>query len=315
MNTRNQLSDLFTPIYDEFLYLGFAEEQQVGPRVFEVVDDSTKEYKTSGISGTGSWELANELASGGYEDLVLGYNNTIEPLKYWRKIKVPFEANDQEEYAMLKGKTTNAKQIGVGGRDRVERLNSAVIYGGFATVTSPDGEFLFSDSHPKNREETGVTYDNLLDGPLSHDNLELAEKQIADNFFDMKGIPIVAAENPILLHAPALKGTVKRLFSDRSEYRPGVGRTDANKSEMEINQFAGMYNPVMWRYLAASLGGSDTAWYIIYPELNFLKCVYNARPSFDNWVDKDIEAYVFKGRMLVAADVVNWRCGFGSTGL
>ena len=315
MNTREQLSHLFTPIYDEFLYLGFAEETQVTPLVFEIIDDNTKEYKTSGVSGTGTWELANELASGGYEDLVLGYANTIEPLKYWKKIKVSFEASDQDEYAMLKKKTVDAKQIGIGGRDRVERLSSAIVYGGFATITSPDGELLFSNAHPKNREETGVTYDNLLEGPLSHDNLELAEKQIADNFFDMKGIPIVTAGNPILLHAPALKGTVKRLLSDRSEYRPGVSRTDTNNSEMEINQFAGMYTPVMWRYLAASLGGSDQAWYIIYKELNFLKCVYNRRPSFDNWVDKDIEAYVFKGSMLVTPDVVNWRAGFGSTGL
>ncbi len=311
-NTRNQLSELFTPIYDEFMYLGFAEETQVGPRVFETIDDPTKEYKTDGISGTGTWVRANELASGGFEDLVLGYANTIEPLKYWKKIKVSFEATDQDEYAMLKKKTVDAKKIGIGGRDRVERLTSAVLYNGFSSVTSPDGEVLWSNAHPKNREETGVTYDNLLDGPLSHDNLEIAEQQIADNFFDMKGIPIVAAENPILLHAPALKGTVKRLFSDRSEYRPGV---NTDNSEMEINQFAGMYNPIMWRYLAASLGGSDTAWYIIYKDLNFLKCVYNARPSFDNWVDKDIEAYVFKGRMMVECDVVNWRCGFASTGL
>lgn len=309
-NTRQQLSELFTPIYDEFMVMGFAEEQQVAPKVFDIIDDKTKEYKTDGISGTGEWESATELSTGGYEDLVLAYANTIEPLKYWKKIQVSFEASDQDEYAMLKSKVVTAQQIGAGGRAKVERLAAAVVYGGF-TVACPDGQYTYSDSHPKNRVETGITYDNLLAGPLSHDNLELAEKQIADNFYDMKGIPIMPANNPILLYPPALRGTVKRLLSDRAEYRP----YSANASEMEINRFAGQYSPIEWRMLSAKEGGSDTAWYVIYKDLGFLKGVYARRPSFDNWIDKDAEAYIFKGSLMFAADVTDWRCGFASTGL
>ena len=109
--------------------------------------------------------------------------------KKWKKLSISFEALDQDEYAILK-KEDDVKAMGRGGRARVERNCATVLTGAFGTA-GPDGQYLISNSHPKNREETGVTYDNLLDGPLSHDNLELAEKQIADNFFDMKGIPIV----------------------------------------------------------------------------------------------------------------------------
>lgn len=140
-NTRAQLSELFTPIYDEFMLMGFAEEKQVGPQIFTIKDDATKEWKFDGISGSGEWELATELSSGGYEDLVLGYPKTITPLKYWKKISSSFEATDQEEYAMLKGKVTNAKQIGKGGQVKVERLMAAQIYGGFTTA-GPDGQYL-----------------------------------------------------------------------------------------------------------------------------------------------------------------------------
>ena len=311
-NTRQHLSELFTPIYDEFMLVGFAEDKMVAPQVVEVIDDPTKDYKTDGLSGLGTWERADELSSGGYEDLVLGYPNTITALKYWKKLQLPFEANDQMEYAKLKAQVGQAKMIGIGGNDAIERLVSAVIYGAFGTTYSPDGQFLASNSHPKNREETSTTYDNLLDGPLSHDNLELAEKQIADNHFDMKGIPFTAGNNPVLLHAPALKGTVKRLLSDRAEYRPGDLGT---RSEMEINQFAGAYNPIVWKYISAKLGGTDTQWHIIFKELGFLKLVYAARPSFDSWIDKDIEAYIFKGRLMAAADAVDWRSIFSSTGL
>ena len=105
-NTRAQLSELFTPIYDEFMLMGFAEEKQVGPQIFTIKNDMTKEWKFDGISGTGEWTVATELSSGGYQDLVLGYPKTITPLKYWAKILVSFEANDQDEYAKLKGESS-----------------------------------------------------------------------------------------------------------------------------------------------------------------------------------------------------------------
>ena len=306
-NTRAQLSELFTPIYDEFMLMGFAEEKQVGPQIFTIKDDMTKDWKFDGISGTGEWELATELSSGGYEDLVLGYPKTITPLKYWKKILCSFEATDQEEYAMLKGKVSNAKQIGKGGNVKVERLMASAIYSGFTTA-GPDGEYLYDTDHPRNREDTGITYDNLLAGPLSHDNLELAEKKVADNLYDMKGLPIPISENPILLYPPALKGTAERLLSDRASDRPGTPNRD-------INIFAGQYTPILWRLLSAKEGGSDTAWYIVYKEAESLRGVYGRRPSFDNWIDKDIEAYVFKGSLMFAAGPVDWRGIFGSTGL
>ena len=307
MNTRAQLSELFTPIYDEFVLMGFAEEKQVGPQIYTIKDDMTKDWKYDGISGTGEWKLATELSSGGYEDLVLGYPKTITPLKYWDKILVSFEANDQDEYAMLKGKITNAKQIGKGGNVKVERLMAAGIYGGFTTA-GPDGQYLYDTDHPKNREETGITYDNLLSGPLSHDNLELAEKKVSDNLYDMKGLPIPISESPILLYPPALKGTAQRLLSDRADLMPGSDKND-------INIFAGQYNPIMWRLLSAKEGGSDTAWYIVYKDAESLRGVYGRRPSFDNWVDKDIEAYVFKGSLMFACGAVDHRGIFASTGL
>ena len=314
-NTRAQLSELFTPIYDEFMLMGFAEEKQVGPQVFTIKDDMTKDWKFDGMSGTGEWELATELSSGGYEDLVLGYPKTITSLKYWKKILVSFEATDQEEYAMLKGKSTGAKQIGKGGNVKVERLMAKEIYSGFTTA-GPDGEFLISTDHPKNREETGITYDNLLEGPLSHDNLEAAEKQVADNLYDMKGLPIPMTENPILLYAPANKGAAERILADRADYRPATpGVAPDNYSTMEHNRFAGQYTPIMWRLLSAKEGGSDTAWYVIYKEAESFRGVYGRRPSFDNWVDKDIEAYVFKGSLMFAAGAVDWRGIFGSTGV
>jgi len=306
MTNKNQVLQLFTPIYDEFMLATYKEDSQVSPKIFEQVDDKTSEYKVDDLGGLGEWEDANEGAGGQYEDVVLGYPTTLTQVKSRKRFSVSFEAVDQDEYALLK-KVSDAKNMGRGCRAKIEKTTSAIISGGFATAGS-DGQFWFDTDHPKNREETGVTYDNLLSGALSHDNLELAEKEMADNFKGPDGIMIEVAENPVLLYPPALNGAVMRLLSDRATERPGTPNRD-------INIFAGRYNPIQWKYLSASAGGSDTAWYIVFPELGYLKSVWSAKPHYRSWIQEDEELYVFSGRMLGAHGACNWRFGFGSTGL
>jgi len=304
--TRAQVAQLYTPIYDEFMLATYAEETQVHPQIFKVIDDPTKEYKVDGLSGLGEWEDAEEGEGGGYEDPVLDYPKTYTQAKKWKKFQVSFEAVDQDEYALLK-KEDDAHAMGRGSRAKVEKSCAAILYGGFDT-DGPDGQKLWDSDHPKNREETGTTYDNLLSGAFSHDNLEAAETEIAANFFDLKGIPIEMIENPLLVHGTALRGAVARVLSERANERPGTTNRD-------INRFAGKYTPIEWRYLDAQLGGSDTAWFIIFKELGMLKVIWSARPHFTAWIDDDNEFYKFKGRMLLDCGVDNWRCGFASTGL
>ena len=304
---RDNVAQLYTPIYDKFMLGTYAEETQKHPMVFDVVMDSTKEWKYDDISGTGEWTSAVEGASGGYEDPVLGYPKTLTPAKVWKKFKVSFEAVDQDEYALIK-KVGQAEQMGRGARAKIEKDTANFLTDGFSTASSPDGQYLWDTDHPKNREETGTTYDNLLTGAFSHDNLEAAETQIENNYFDLTGIPIESSEDPILLYPPALRGAVKRVLSERALERPDT-------TERDINRFAGRYRPVEWRYLSSALGGSDTAWFIIYPELKMLTVVMNSKPHFTSWIDEDMEYYNFKGRFLYDYGCCNWRCGFGSTGL
>lgn len=306
MTNKNQVLQLFTPIYDEFMLSTYNEKSQVAPRLFEQIDDKTSEYKVDDLGGLGEWEAANEGAGGQYEDVVLGYPTTLTQAKFRKRMAVSFEAVDQDEYALLK-KVTDAKNHGRGARAKTEKDSSAILYGGFTTAGS-DGQYWFDTDHPKNREETGITYSNLLSGAFSHDNLELAEKQISDNFKGPDGIRIAISGKPMLVYAPALNGYVMRVLSDRAQERPGTDNRD-------INIHAGKYEPLMWDYLSAADGGSDTAWYIIYPELGYLKQVWSARPSYRSWIEEDEELYVFSGRMLYAIGACNWRFGFASTGL
>ena len=307
--TRAAVAQLYTPIYDEFMLQTWEEETQIHPKIFQTIEDSSRQYLFNGLSGLGIWVNATEGSGGGYEDPVLGYAKIYTQTKIWKKFQVSYEAVDQDEYALLE-KEDDAKQMGQGARARVEQDTAAILYNGFS-VACPDGQFLFSTAHPKNSQETNITYSNLLAGAFSHDNLELAERQIAANYFGPKGIPIVPTKNPIICYAPALKGPVERVLDARALERPGI----TVGYQRDINRFAGSYEPIEWRFLGAAMGGSDTAWYIIYKELDLLKIIWSAKPHFTAWVDEDNEWYKFKGRMLYDTGAADWRCAFASTGL
>lgn len=304
-SNRALLAQLYTPIYDEFMLAKYDEQSMVCTQVFKELSDKTKEYKVDDLSTLGRWDDVSEGSGDGYEDPVLGYAKTYTQGKKLKKFKVSFEAVDQDEYALAK-KVGEAEAMGQGARDKIEYDTSRHFINGFATA-GPDGQYLFDTDHPKNSEETGVTYSNLLSGAFSHDNLEAAETQIAANMISPAGIPIRPSSGATLLHPIALRGAVKRVLDDRAKEQPDT-------TVRNINRFAGEYKPVEWWYLGTAAGGSNTAWYITFPTLGFAKMIWNQKPAYNSWIDEENEFYVFKGRMLYASGVDNWRFAFGSTG-
>lgn len=305
--TRAELLDLFTPIYDELAMMAFDEASMVHPQVFDVIEDPTKDFKYNSISGMGEWSEVDEDSDEGLDHFVIGYEGTSELAKYRKYFYVSFEVNEQIEYANLKAKITRAEALGRGGRAVAERKTAAVLYNGFSTACA-DGEYLFSNSHPKNPEETGTTYDNLLSGAFSHDNLEAAEKQISANYFDLDGLPITPTETPLLVYAPYLRGAVKRVLSDRAGEQPDT-------TMRNINIYKGTYIPIEWPWLGAALGGSNTAWYIIYPSMKMLKMIWGGKPQYKSWIENLKQRYYFDGWEWFHCVATDWRLGFASTGV
>lgn len=311
MNLRDNHAQLYTPIYDQFMLGTFSEYEQQCLAGFTEITDITKDYKVDDLSGLGTWNETEEGEAGETEDPVLGYPKTYTPLKYTKTIQVSFEAVDDDEYALLK-RTTQAAEMGTGSRDRIERLTAGVLINAFS-VAGPDGQFGYDTDHPRNSENTGTTDDNLLSGAFSHDNLETAETQITNNLFSMASIPIAPPKSVTLYHPPALRGPIKRVLSERAMERP----TTTNR---DINRFVGAgttysYNPVEWIYLSAALGGSDTAWHLIFKSFGYLKLVWRQKPHYTEWVDYNLDVYNYKGRMRATAGYDNYRFGFASTGL
>jgi hypothetical protein len=294
--TRNELSDLFTPIYDEFSQIAAAGVQVQHPKIADVIVDTTKDFKYDTISGLGVWNEVSEDSDEGLDHFIIGYEGTITPLKYRKYFYVTFEVNEQMEYASLKAKITKAQALGRGAPARLESLVATVLNNGFTTAWTGDGLYLFYNTHYKNPEETGTTYDNLLSGSFSHDNLEEAEKQISANMFDLDGLPMALyAGRPTIVFPPALRGPVDRVLNARAGEQPDT-------TVRNMNRFAGKFDFVEMEWLGSKLGGSDTAWYIIYPELKNLKLIKSSdAPQYASWIDNLKQRYYFDGWLWAAA--------------
>jgi len=305
--TRNELLDLFTPIYDEFAMMKFGESPMVHEQIFDVIEDTTKDWKSNQISGLGEWEQVDEDTDDGLDHFIVGYEESSTLLKYRKYFYVTFEVNEQMEYASLKSKIARAEALGQGGRAVAERKTADILNDGFATA-GPDSQYLFDTDHPRNPEETGITYDNLLSGAFSHDNLETAEQEISKNFFDLDGLPIPKQGKALLVFPPALRGPVMRVLSDRANEQPGT-------TMRNINLYRGTYTPVEWDWISAELGGSDTAWYIIFPQMKMLKMVWGQKSQYTSWIDNLNQRYYFDGWEFFHCIATDWRFGFGSTGL
>jgi len=308
---RANVAELYTSIYDSFMLSTFEQYKGGCIEAFDEITTKQKNFIVDDISGFGEWETVDELSAANFEDPVLGYSKTYTVGDMTKGFQVSFQAVEDDEYALIR-KESDAKNMGIGADAKVKKDLSGVLINGFS-VAGPDGVYLFSASHPKNREESGTLFSNLLSGAFSHDNLELAETQISANMFDMKGIPIPITQDPLLLYPPALRGQVQRVLSERAVERPGTTNRD-------VNQFAvrkGMWNykPVEDVYLGAALGGSNTAWYIVFPWLGYFKMVWRKKPAYYAWIDYSIRAYNFLGEMRYVCGYDNWRAAFGSTGL
>lgn len=307
--TRAELLDLFTPIYDRFTMTSYDSIETKHQLIFDVVVDPTKDFKTNVISGLGAWEQVDEDSSDGLDHFVIGYEDTITPLKYRKYFYVTYEADEQNEYASLKSNIARTGALGRGGQARLELMTAGLLINSFTTAGA-DGQYLCSNSHPKNPEETGTTYDNLLSGAFSHDALEAAEKQVSSELYDLDGLPMAPyAGKPVLVYSPALRGPVGRVLSERADERPGVTTRD-------INMYSGKYTPVEWDFLSAQLGGSDTAWFIVYPMLkNLILIKNNAKLNFASWLDELHQRYYFDAWLHGEVGSQDWRGLFGSTGL
>ena len=225
-------------------------------KVFKDVDLRTTAETFAGYTGFGSIPLVAETEEFGEDASIHTYNTTFTAYKYGRNLPISYELLEDD----LTGSIDMAKKATKSLTRKCETLSSSVFNNAFDTdyTSYGDGLPLCSTVHTRadggsnqsNASATGIT--------LTEPNLEtgiLATR----NQLDDRG-QLVSIVPDVLLVPPALEK--EAIIITKSTNRSGTADNDLNVNNMR-EYTGGKLNVIVWDYLGAAAGGSDTAWFLL----------------------------------------------------
>jgi hypothetical protein len=264
-------------------------------KVLKVMDQKDYNELHQNYAGTGFFSQITEGDLYPQDGMIQAYNTTYNSEKYGEALSITHELMFWDKSGLAKAKeitSAHAKSAAA----TVERLGALSFIRGFNTsyTSLSTAKPLFSTSIP--RADGGTAYSNASSTglTLTFDNLSTGVRYLREQLDD-RGKPIRMAP-AILLVPPALE--LKALEMTKSITRSDTADRADNVYRMK-EYSGGSIRVIVWDYLAASNGGSDTAWYLLSDEhrINFL---WGERPKLAE-LDKSIgflnDTYVWKTRL------------------
>jgi hypothetical protein len=274
------------------------EYQRLG---FNDFDAEILDTKIENFTGLGYAQLTGEKEAYSYEEVEPGYDVTLTPQKWTKKIDITEE--------MLRFNLWPKINNGVEGianalNYRIDLEAAKIFYLGFGTTnfTGGDASALFANSHTM---IDGSTQDNYLGtNTLSYDNLKTACQAI-DRFYDDKSIQLLPARN--------LRLVVARENRERAlEVLKSIGNPDsANRINNVFSTGEGTIDLVVANYIPASTYGYY--WFLIDTERasKMLHSAWGWRAKFDD--DKVINngSKVYTGSVMFKHGFSSWQFAVG----
>ena len=291
---------LLAPGLRKIFFETYAEVPEQFSKVYKV-NGSTKAKETDyGLGAFGDWTArATNLDAVDYDTLSAGLERTYTHKAFTKGFMIERELYDDEQYRQInKFPAAMARS----GRAFVEKEAAKTITNGFLYAKSIyDGKPLFSAAHAL-VDSSGLGK-NLATGALTDANLKLAI-QMMHEMVDEAGNLINATPKKLIV-PPALEFTAKTLVNSSQT---------AGGQLNDINTLKGALEVVVYDFIGAAAGGSDTAWFLIDPSLCELNFFWRIKPEF-KW-DEDFDTFVakYRGYMRFSYGVSDWRGIVGSLG-
>jgi hypothetical protein len=294
---RQRYTDLFASrlaYIDEILFENFDSPGLTYPEAFNVRRSSRAYEEMTGITGFGTFGQKTEGAAVDYDTLLQAYDKRFTHVTFAKGYQITMEAMDDD----LDGAITNAAPaLARAARVSIETYIWNIFNNGFATETTPDGAYLFSDSHPL---VGGGTGDNLLTGDLSQANIEAAIN-LFDNWTDERGLPIDCEASKLVIPVE-YKWLAHELL--KSQLRSDT----ANNATNALSQIG--LSVLVTKYIA----GTDD-WFIISdPSQHRVLVYWRQEPVSDHTMDFDTGNMKSKMTYRLSAGAADWRGVVGSAG-
>jgi len=286
-------------INDEIIK-AYKEKPTVFDKVFNVGKMDRKTYEALHVSNTGEWEQTAEGQPYKIDTIVEGPRVTFTAEEFTKALRITQTMLEDDKEDIL---TSIPQLMGPGLRTAIEKSASTIFNTAFTEV-GYDGVALFSDSHPLDNTVDSVD-DNLATGALSSANVKLALIKLAKQR-DHSG-NLINAMGDTLIVPRALEYVAKTIINSTLD---PVGDDSNNVNTVPQLKL------IVWDYLDALMGGSDTAWFLMdSATCKGLQWKWRIMPTFGSDEEATVAAVIYKGRARWAKGHNNYRGIVGSTGL
>lgn len=291
---------LLAPGLRKIFFETYAEVPEQFSKIYKV-NKSKKATETDyGLGAFGDWTARTSgLDTVAYDTLSPGLERTYTHQAFTKGFMIERELYDDEQYRQIE---KFPKAMARAGRAFVEKEAAKTFINGFNTAKAIyDAKPLFAADHPL--LDSSGTGCNLVSGELNDANLKIAMQMMRETV-DEAGNLITCTPKKLVV-PPALEHTAKALIN--SSQIVGSNNND-------VNTVKGALDIVVYDYIGEASGGSDTAWFLIDPNLCELNFFWRIKPEF-KW-DEDFDTFVakYRGYMRFSYGVSDWRGIVGSPG-
>jgi len=304
MANRSQWAEALAPGLHDWINDAYEQVKTTYPTIFNVMT-SDRAYEED-VTSTGLGKLV-EAQEGGptqYDDPLFGFKTRYTHRTWKRGFKVTKEMFDDDLYRLFKDMSG---KLGTAAGRTIDSEAFSVFRNGFNTAYTSygDNKPLFSTAHT--RADGGTAFSNASSTsiPLSEPNLETALVALREQRDD-RGELISMADGKVLLLVPlALEKDAVEITG--SALKSGTGNND-------LNYYEGRVDVLSTRWIGATAGGSDSAWFLIVPGSHRLNIFKREEFSTMDEYDFDTDIMKMKGRMRFSYGWSDYRGVWGSQG-
>jgi len=281
-------------------------------KIFKTVEMRTISEEFSGYSGLGDIPLVAETEEIGEDTDIHTYNTTLTTYKYAQNKSISWELLEDDIQKVI-GKTSDMSRAMI---RKIEKLGAGIFNKAFNTSYTSYGDGLPLCSTLHTRADGGATQSNAsaTSIALTETNLETAILAMR-NQLDDRGNLVSIVPNTLLV-PPALEKEAIEIT--KSMNRSGTADNDINVNNMK-EYTGGQLNVIVWDYLGAAAGGSDTAWFLLAmnnPAYG-ISVGWRHKPEvkkLDESVGVKNQVMYWQYYFRIALGWLNWRAVWGSQG-
>lgn len=244
-------------------------------KIFKIEQQEDYQQYEEDYQGLGNFEATAEGEQYKQDSFGEGFQTVYTPVKKTKSVPITMEAQMWDK-AMITKADYVGEELAKAAANTIEEEAASIFINGFNTsyTSYGDSKPIFSVTHTRADGGTAQSNASANSVPFSGEALEDAvnEFRVQKN----KRGRLVKAVPRILLVPPKLQAEASRVTGSNLR----AGTTDNDLNVFKLREYhGGEINVVTWEFLGSAVGGSDTAWFLLDPNLHKVTWRWAKKPT------------------------------------